>query len=260
MIATQLNARIFIRLLATAWIVTLADRARLGAQAPAAQPPLPAYRHRVLGVFDEQSGDPVEGVEITDILSKLTALTTKTGTVSLVFLPDGGAMVRIRKVGYQPITMPVAISAIDTVPVTIMLSAAVTSLPAVVSRESAPVYRSPKLREFEARRKLGFGHFIPEADLRKFDNGPMQNALRGIPGMMVACNRGSCVAMGSRALNKCPVGVYIDGTLSVERDLTRFNVNDYAGVEFYAGGPSLPIEYTTGKSACGALLLWTRER
>ena len=59
-----------------------------------------------------------EGTKFRDAFSKTFALTTKTGTVTLVFLPEGGTLVQLRKVGYQPNTLFVAISPSDTLPIT----------------------------------------------------------------------------------------------------------------------------------------------
>ncbi len=50
-----------------------------GAQTTA---PLAPYRARLLGVFNAQTGDPIEGAEVLDVLSKTKALTTATGTVT----------------------------------------------------------------------------------------------------------------------------------------------------------------------------------
>ena len=41
-------------------------------------------------------------------------------------------------------------------------------------------------------------------------------------------------------------------------DLSPFLVTDLAGVEFYPGQASLPVQFKSGQ--CGTLLLWTREK
>ena len=102
-----------------------------------------------------------------DLSSGTSALTTKTGTVSLGFLPDGGGIVRVRKVGYAPSVRFVAISLSDTVPVTLLLTPAATSLPAVTVTDSATRHLSPGLSAFEERRATGIGQFITERELRK---------------------------------------------------------------------------------------------
>jgi len=63
--------------------------------------------------------------------------------VTLVFLPEGGTLVQLRKVGYQPNTLFVAISPSDTLPITTTLTPVATTLPTVVTRDSAPHYISP---------------------------------------------------------------------------------------------------------------------
>ena len=81
-----------------------------------------AFRSRVLGVFDEATGDPIAGAEVADSTSGTFALTTSTGTVSLVFLPTGVSTVRIRKTGYAELRLPITISPRDTMPVTLLLT------------------------------------------------------------------------------------------------------------------------------------------
>jgi hypothetical protein len=64
------------------------------------------------------------------------------------------------------------------------------------------------------------------------------------------------------------VAVFIDGVRIYDAsmgamnrpDFNRINVREYAAVEFYPGGASLPMQYNSTGSDCGTLLLWTRER
>lgn len=230
---------------------------------------LPAYRHRILGVFNSE-GKPLEGVEVTDMKSGTTALTTSTGTVTLAYLPDGGSEVRVRQLGYVPVTQFVRISPADTVPVTVILVESATILPTLVTRDTSAHPVSPGLRDFEARRRSGRGYFITERELRKADNREMQNVVRTVPGLVVSCTRvfpQACYAVSGRAQSKyaiigggaCKFAIYVDGAVSMETDLNRFRVADYAGIEAYSGS-QVPQQYNATGAACGVLLFWTRER
>ena len=46
------------------------------AQTPAAPP---KYLGRIVGVYDDRSGNPLDSVEVTDVATKSSALTTSTG-------------------------------------------------------------------------------------------------------------------------------------------------------------------------------------
>lgn len=92
------------------------------AAVPARPAPLPGYRYRLLGVFDQETGDPIVGADVIDMQTGDRVKTTTTGTVSLVFLPEGGSPVRITKDGYEDLSIAVEISAETTVPLTLTLA------------------------------------------------------------------------------------------------------------------------------------------
>jgi len=96
------------------------DRAAVNDAAMNAAPA--AYRNRLLGVFDEETGEPVPGVEVADSTSGTFATTTPTGTVSLLFLPEGISTLILRKAGYTPLRFPIVISPKDTLPITLTLA------------------------------------------------------------------------------------------------------------------------------------------
>jgi hypothetical protein len=232
-----------------------------------------SYRARVVGVFDFNTGAPIEGAEVVDMMSGTVAVTTRTGTVSLAFLPDGGSTIRIRKVGYAPISQFVAISPADTVPLTLMMTPTTTMLPAVVTSDSAPRYVSPALRGFEERRKAGIGHFIPEAELRKSDSRQMEDVLRRLPGLDIKCTSfrppRQCFAVAGRQTAEhpllggstpCKYKTYVDGALSADLNISEMDVTQFAAIESYGGAATIPPIYNVTGSACGVLLFWTRER
>jgi hypothetical protein len=240
-----------------------------------------AYRYRLLGAYDDASGDPVEGVEVSDVLNGSKSLTTSTGTVSLIFLPEGLTLVRLRKVGYEVQTLTVAISPADTSPITIVMKRAV-QLPTVVVTDSTPHHRSPALNAFEEHKKAGLGQFVEEAFFRKNDDRTLAQALAPkLSGVhMIITPSGANYLVSSRtqcsgpALAKkcnapnCYVRVFLDGVLSIDNsggpagamDLNHLDMSTYAAAEFYPGGAALPVGVSSGSSECGTLMLYTREK
>ena len=101
------------------------------AEAPATAPTTTAlngssknFRSRIVGIFDEETGSPLAGVQVMDVKSATFATTTASGTVSLVFLPEGSNELGVHLPGYEDLRLTVVISPVDTVPVTLTLRAA----------------------------------------------------------------------------------------------------------------------------------------
>lgn len=256
------------------------------------------YRNRLLGVYDEASGEPLEGVRVTDVLNQNSAQTTRTGTVALNFLPDGGGLVRLTKVGYETQTVPISISPADTTPVTLIMRH-IAELPAVVTKaDSERRWISPALRGFDERRRIRItGYFIADSVLRSDEGRPLANVLARVPSVITKNGVGTATYLlkSPRCDAGGPPQVYLDGVPlnpdmnpdvrglmkqpqksalgqpirgsgpennidNVPFDLTRFQVSDLAGVEWYPDNDLIPAEFAQSTRRCGALLLWTREK
>jgi len=271
--------------IAATLLMLVAASAGLAAQRDTSHVVLPKYRARILGAYDETSGEPVAAARVLDISTGMSAETSLSGAVALFFLPDGGGLVRIQKIGYEPQTLPVAISPRDTSPITIIMHR-VTELPAVVAKaQETSHYISPHLQGFEERRKKGFGTFIGDSVLRLNEGHPLANVLMSrAPGIIVRQGAGSATYLlqSPHCVGGGPPQVYLDGVplspdpppnlgtvgrttrpvsmAKVPFDLTRFDVGNLAGVEWYPDGDMAPVEFGGTSERCGLLLLWTRER
>jgi hypothetical protein len=95
---------------------------RAAAEEPDPSPTFTAFRGHLLGVFDEETGDPIEDVAVTDSASGTSARTTSTGTITLAFLPEGLSRVRVSKPAYVDQWVDVSISPRDTLPITLTLA------------------------------------------------------------------------------------------------------------------------------------------
>lgn len=103
-------------------VSTATDEASLAGLEASPPASAAAFRSRLLGVFDIETGDAIAGVRITDVTSGTYAMTTSTGTVSLAFLPEGTSTIQLHHTAYGDTTMQVTISAKDTVPLTLVLA------------------------------------------------------------------------------------------------------------------------------------------
>jgi hypothetical protein len=85
------------------------------------QPSRPAFRSRLLGLYDESNGEPLAGAVVVNTTNGDRVQTTSTGTVSLAFLPAGKTMIKISKPGYRDFSFEISISPADTIPLTLVL-------------------------------------------------------------------------------------------------------------------------------------------
>jgi hypothetical protein len=83
---------------------------------------LAAYRLRLLGVYDRQTGEPIPGVDVIDLATGTRGHTSVTGTVSLFYLEPGESAIRLHHAGYRDQDMDVTISPTTTTPITVVLT------------------------------------------------------------------------------------------------------------------------------------------
>jgi hypothetical protein len=280
-----------------AWMALVSIASRIGASARAqtpqsasAQPEqLPPYRARLLGIYDAGSGAPVEGVRVLDLATGMSSLTSATGTVSLVFVPDGGGLIRLQKLGYLATTMRVAIGPSDLTPLTVVIER-LTELPGVVTTGASPSkYLSPALRGFEERRRSHVsGVFIGDSIIRRDESRQLADLLRTHANVQIAERQGGSeyLMKSPRCSNGGPPQVYLDGVplsappdpkAPVQRksgvfgaatlpqpilpfDLSAYHLSDITGIEYYPDNAVMPAEFSHTSDRCGALMLWTRER
>jgi hypothetical protein len=253
--------RIFATAVAVAAPLIVAN-AQAGANAPR---PL----GRLLGVFDDATGQPVAGAEVVNLATQAKALTSESGAVSLALLEPGVTVLQIRKIGYASHMQTVMVSPADTVSITVMLKPLAQELPEV--RATAANTTSGKLATFEQHRAEGFGHFLTREELAKAEGHLTSDVFRMIPGVQlwpdsrrgawyVGTRRGNTSMLRNAGLNGiCLAAVMVDGLImQTPFDINSIRPEEIAGVEYYAGGASMPMEYNSTRAACGLVVIWTR--
>ena len=135
------------------------------------------------------------------------------------------------------------------------------------------VTRVDQTRGFEERRKRERGVFIDRHEIERRGATETADLLRGIPGVaerftqtagtMAVSDRGAKSIYGDKGV--CATTVYLDGllipeTLNGATDLDRWiKPREIEAIEVYAGPSQTPPEFNRPVSACGVILIWSRE-
>jgi hypothetical protein len=133
-----------------------------------------------------------------------------------------------------------------------------------------------KLATFEQHRAEGFGHFLTREQLAKMESHLTSDALRSIPGLklinpgkgrlwVVGTSRGTASFLRNGPSGMCLAAVMLDGVMVYSGsdgeelfDINSVKPEEIAGVEYYAGGASMPLRYNSTRATCGLVVIWTR--
>jgi hypothetical protein len=242
-------------------------------------------------VARDSSGHMVGGVEVRLPQLNRVATTNYLGEFAVGGIRPGRYALTLRAVGFTPITDTIEIKANAVTEREFILAQVVAVLDTVRSTGAAERHLPPGLAGMEERRRSGQGgYFVTEDILRNNDSRQMAGLISGrIPGVtQVFIGSAAYLASGRTAgdggpvfrkkpagsPNQCFVNVYLDGVRmwtgpwdgpadrehTPPPDFGHMAVNEYAGIEYYPGGASIPVQFNATGSGCGTLLLWTRDR
>jgi hypothetical protein len=219
----------------------------------------------VAGVADRDTGEPLEGAEVVLPVLGRAARANSMGEAVLSALPAGAIHLRVRRLGYSPIEVDVAVSG-DTTGIVFRLERAATRL--AESRVEAEAL-SPTLRDVATRRRQGFGRFLDDSSLAAEGDRDFNHVVTArLPGLLLVPGpSGKSVITSSRpeltlnGIRYCPVQIYLDDKLLGLEDQEWIRTWDLAAVEHYEA-IQVPARYrsTTTEYKCGVLLLWSKPR
>ena len=229
---------------------------------------------------------PVSGADVWLVVPNLHASTDSSGAFRFDDVTSGMELVQVRYLGLVVQRDTIVLSA-EHENVRTYALAEVATLDTVRTIAGARKYISPRLQGFEERRLSGMGgHFISDSVMRRNENTTMANLVESrmpgltqqtvtVPGKIITAlvsTRKPCsglAILGACTAPNCFVAVYLDGVLQYSSKMggvappdfrTDYNISDYAGAEFYAGGAASPMGMHSDDNGCGSLWLWTRER
>jgi hypothetical protein len=206
------------------------------------------------GVVTDTSLVPLGDATISFLGSNVRVITGANGRFRVNDLSPGAWVLIVRRIGFEASSVPVQLSSGDTVRPALVLRRAATKLDTVAIKAQR---LTPAMQEFEARRKIGIGHFITQADMERPNVIKVSDALYGVVGVFVTS--------GGLAINTrsgCAYQIYLDGVMMPGKGILDGIAvpREVAGIEVYTGPAQIPVQYksTSGGGFCGVILMWTR--
>jgi hypothetical protein len=201
---------------------------------------------------------------------------TPAGGYRIDSVPPGPHLLRFRRLGLKPLTVPVLIKPNEITSVDAILEPMPQQLAAIVVQSSrGEMIRMPA--GLADRMKHGLGHYITYDDIERQKPLRTSDLLSSIPGVQISGSGFAASTRGTTTLTdavdahgvhtvtySCAGGmaVYIDdvavpSTDSTDSPLNLIPPSDIVGIEVYKS----PIEASAALPVppCGAIFIWTRQ-
>jgi hypothetical protein len=185
------------------------------------------------------------------------------GKWELAGVPLGTRMMEVKAIGYYPERRPVDVVA-DSPPMEVALTTFQAVLEAV--RVSADRIANEEIAAFEQRaRGSGMGRFLNADRITAQNPINTSDLFRMMPGFIgdgsISMKSNFSDGGGNFGVS-CNPEVYIDGHLMRGIGASELDglvkPEDIAGMEVYSAGSPKPMQFDSGMSGCGAVVIWQK--
>lgn len=258
----QSAARLSLALAATAQLVALPALARDAAgQTGVVERAASSALGDVAGVVHDEAGNEIASVEVTVEGSPLRALTDAHGAFIFRRVPAGPATLRVRRLGFVPMTIQVVVDSAFAPPLDVAMKTLPIRLNTVEVRATRRVYTG-FMADFNRRRDSGLGgHFFTRAQIDSLRPYRTTDLLRRIPGLNLTPAGANETVVRTRGQSCLPL-IWVDGTPATAAYFDPDNINPRTieGIEIYSGLATVPAALLGPglHGACGVIAIWTR--
>src|SRR4051812_3533087 len=215
----------------------------------------------VVAYVTDTAGRPLEGADVQVVGTSLRGSTDGSGRVALLAVPAGKAVLRVRRLGFAELTIPISVTPGTLADGRYKLKPVAADLKRVVVRASElkpeRYAKTGRFDDFYRRRAEGNGTFLTREDIDKRSAQKPEDLLRMVTGIRIRY-RGMTPFV--QFLRCEQVNVYIDGIRSHDgfRDYASLSPLDIEAMEVYHGIATVPPEFSPEPNDCAAIVVWTR--
>jgi carboxypeptidase family protein/TonB-dependent receptor-like protein len=224
------------------------------------------------GLVTDSALTPLSDASVAILQTNLRVQTGESGRFRIIRIPPARYLITVRRLGFAPVASVIAVTADDTLRLSLMLQPAIPVLAAAVSRANES---TPRLEGFEERRRHEVGgRYITRAEIDAQSPTQTSDLMRRIMGLHVEDSLGVLVPVSSRGMKiirdpvsgglataQCVMRIAVNGFLK-EPDFAMNSIppTDIHGIEIYSGPADVPPEYAgaNSDSFCGLIIIWTR--
>jgi len=228
------------------------------------------------GTVTDSAGAPVRLASIVVDGDMVTTYSRGDGSFGPIAIPPGHHRIAVGSAGYRMVGADFDIVAKANARFAIKLVPDGTRLPEVhvVGQRNFFPSEEPKFSGFAHRREVGTGRYIDAQQISARANPPVSELLRDVGGVTlhpVSTTAGTTSyriqmrgAVGLAGICTSPA-LFLDGAQVelVTGDAAALDhlvqSRDIAGIEVYPGASSLPPQFNAGNTACGAIVIWTKD-
>ncbi len=241
------------------WSMLFAILAMVAAR-PAAAQSLQGQTSIVVAFVTDTAGRPVAGADVQVVGTSLRASTDEAGRVALLAVPTGKAVIRVRRLGFAELTIPIAVTpghpeARYTLhPIATDLDKVVVTASGLTPDRYAGTGR---FDSFYRRMAVGNGTFLTREMIDARNAQKSEDLIRMVSGVRIRY-RGTTPYI--QFLRCEQVNVFINAIRSHDpwRDLSALHPLDMEAIEIYHGIATVPPEFSPRPNDCAAIVIWTR--
>jgi hypothetical protein len=229
------------------------------------------------GVVSDTSLVRLGRVDVSIMGTSIHVVTGENGRFRIHSVPSGNYLLVAKHLGFHPVARLVGVIEGDTLRISILMETAAQSLDSVVVTGES---RSLRMIDFDHRRATEQGQFMTAEQIDKRNSIAATELLRTFIAVSVKEYPGGggqmqYFAMGSRGgitmtkpvgakgqtISGCFMKIFVDGVaMPSPLNLEMLpSPKDLAGIEVYSGPATTPLQFTGAETACGVILVWTKD-
>ena len=240
------------------------------AASPTGGPTFVRRTSSVTGKVVNSKGQPISLARVAIDRSEAIALTGEDGRFVFRGVRPGTRAMNVRRLGFEPVEIPVDVSSDVPPDVTIRLADFVPTLDTIFVSAMRPQAGLDRVG-FSRRKKAGMGIFIEPATLQSIRAGAFVDLFSSVPMLRRVSKSNGREKLVGRPQARGPgcINYFVDGVswLDIKEDETRANgIEDFitpsevGAIEVYAGA-FVPSSFVRGLTDCDmTVAIWTKPK